>query len=161
MWVKRQCSACGVVKGIASYTKRGEGGKRRKVCRMCTREQRKNYSRTLPGYLTDRWRDLNNRTVNGSHPGWSNPKAQKYLSTGVRLEMTREQLKGFIEQHWHTISSLIEQGAKPVIDRIDASGHYELDNIRILSTAQNIRRMHGYEPETDDAERYGYDPEAA
>jgi hypothetical protein len=90
-------------------------------------------------FKTERWKGMNQRTVNGSSPQWSDPVKAKYFEKGVSLEMSREEFYAFCDANAKLILELRDAGEKPSIDRIDHTRGYSLDNIRILSFRENCR----------------------
>ena len=103
-------------------------------------ERRKAYAATAKGFTTSRWGDLNNRTVNGSHPGWTSQTNRRYLDAGVELRMTRQEFYDFVLEQWEVIQIIRAAGGIPTIDRIGPSIHYELGNIRFISRSENSRK---------------------
>ena len=93
--------------------------------------------RTVDGYITQLWHDLNRRTVNGSHPRWDDPSCRRYLRLGVRLEMIRNELEVLVVQHWPENQAIWDSGESVHIHRIGPSIHYSADNIEFLSQSDH------------------------
>ena len=91
---------------------------------------------TLAYFKYQTWRNINRRTINGSNP---RPEANcmRYIRRGVRLELTKDQFYAWCDEQALEIIKLYSDGWTPSIDRIDPNGHYQLGNIRILSTTAN------------------------
>ncbi len=105
------------------------------------------------GWAGQKWRLLNQRTVNGNNPT-NNRSAVAYRNRGVELRMTRPEFYTWVEIMWPLIKDMynvIEKNADkltlkqkmlllPSVDRIDGKGHYSLDNIQIVTVAANLRK---------------------
>jgi hypothetical protein len=87
------------------------------------------------------WGSLNSRTINGSCPRWSSKSFSRYLKQGIRLEVTRDELRTIVTEWWDRIQAMRAAGQTPSIDRIDANGHYSRDNIRFIPRSENSRRV--------------------
>lgn len=84
------------------------------------------------------WGGINQRVVNPTHKITYHTKSnQRYLTKGIRLEMTKDQFYQWCDVQKETILGLYAQGKVPSIDRIDPSGNYSIDNIRILDMREN------------------------
>jgi len=95
------------------------------------------------------WNGLNCRTTNGKYadkPYIRNNKCFRiYLRKGVELRMTKPEFMQFCYDNKNTIESMIasakgERRLRPSIDRIDSSGHYSIDNIRIVTVHDNVSK---------------------
>ena len=101
-------------------------------------EYHRTHKHTIDGFTRRVWNSLRSRTING-RPNWSNPADRWYLERGIRLEITRDELKVFIAANGASIQAIWDAGdVLPSIDRIDPNGHYNLDNIRIISLSEHI-----------------------
>lgn len=83
------------------------------------------------------WRNINRRTVNGTTPLWNDVNHQRYLNKGILNKLSRAEFEAFCDQNEGVILALWQEGETPTVDRIDSNGHYELENIRILSKRHN------------------------
>jgi hypothetical protein len=100
----------------------------------------KAYRSSFKGWISNTWSRLNARTVNGTHPNYNAFK--HYLEGGTRLDMTRQEFQTFCEENRDKIETMLGESnlrKRPSIDRID-KGHYNLDNIQILSVGENARK---------------------
>lgn len=97
------------------------------------RKRRADYD-PLNKFIRATWGNLNKRTVNGSCPDTSSPGTRRYLERGIRLEFTREEFVVWCAAQRTSILSM----DRPSIDRIDSTGHYRLENIRIVPLHVNM-----------------------
>jgi len=120
--------------------KTGKFGLRAK-CKICRKlhEAEKNkiykkkYRSTLWGCLKDVWYNLNYRC--------SNPKAKDYKRYGGRgIENRFKSFEDFYDYVTQVLKITTFKQIKGLeIDRIDNNGNYELDNIRFIPHAENMR----------------------
>lgn len=103
------------------------------------RAHRVSYGRTIDGFTTRVWDNLNSRTINGIHP-WSCKNCRTYLNRGIRLEITREELKAAVAASWSLIQAIWASGESVHIHRIGPSIHYSADNIEFLSQSEHRAR---------------------
>jgi len=103
------------------------------------RAYQKRYHLTIDGFIAAVWHRLNSRTINGSHPRWSR-RNRPYLMAGIRLELTRDELKAVITANRSVIQAIWAAGGTPSIDRIDSTGHYSADNIQFIPLRENCRK---------------------
>lgn len=96
-------------------------------------------AKAVARFKQNTWHRINGRTINGSCPDYKNPSNRRYLTKGVRLEMTRAEFYQWCDGHRADIVGLYRQGLKPTIDRKEDSGHYSRDNIRIADWSSNSR----------------------
>jgi hypothetical protein len=99
-----------------------------------------NHHKTISGFVTRIWNGINNRTVNGSHPNYKNKISRRYIERGIRLEITRKELKAKVLESWPVISAIWTNGGIPSIDRIDSNGHYSAQNIQFIPLSENCRK---------------------
>jgi hypothetical protein len=104
----------------------------------------KKYIKTISGFTTKVWGSINSRTINGSHPALNNKQCQSYLNKGIRLEITREELKQKITEDWIKIDLMIKNNQRPSLDRIDLTKHYTLDNIQFITQSKNSSKNSEY-----------------
>jgi hypothetical protein len=136
------CRECKNARLAAYYhTHREHISKRVLGYRKAHREQVKEYNtvyhRTISGYASRLWKYLNERTVNGAYPLDSH---RSYLNLGVRLEITRDELKALIIRHWDEVQAIWDSGESVHIHRTGPSIHYSADNIEFLSQSEHRAR---------------------
>ena len=103
-------------------------------------EYKNHYYHTPGGFATRKWNQINKRTINGSSPHWGCKSHRHYLNKGIKLLITKNELKQFVTDNWSKITAMWEKGQTPSIDRIDSDGHYSLDNIQFIPLRENCRR---------------------
>lgn len=84
--------------------------------------------------------NINNHTVNGTHPQFEENRHTSYLRKGIRLEMHKEAFREWCRERRTMIEDMANAGHRPSIDRINSDGHYQIDNIRVLPLSENISR---------------------
>lgn len=97
-------------------------------------------SNPLRRLRTRMWNNINHRTINGKYPDWNNRGTSAYLRKGIMLKLSREEFNAWFSRQHASILKLWEDGEKPSIDRIDPQGHYQLDNIQIISLRENMQK---------------------
>ena len=68
--------------------------------------------------------------------------SQRYVDRGVKSTIgnTPKEVADYLYTHFYDdVVSLIEDGKRPSVDRIDNNGHYTPDNIRIIDKDENSR----------------------
>jgi hypothetical protein len=113
-------------------------------CKPCSeterQKQRDKRRGTTQGFKLTSWHNINGRTANGAHPRWSEPrKVSLYLAKGVKLLMSKQEYYLWCDQHTEEIEDLYKAGKTPSVDRIDSSGHYSADNLRIIEADENLK----------------------
>lgn len=95
-------------------------------------------------WTVSRWRVINQRTVNGLYALESasskNPQHISYLRKGIRIEISQEDFFDFCSDNEQKILQMMADDLRPTIDRIDIDGHYSLENIQIISLAENLSK---------------------
>ena len=102
-------------------------------------EGQRRWARTWFGFACRTWYRINDRTINGEHPDFDNPKNLVYLKAGVEVRMSREEYVAWCESQKDVIEGMIARNEKPSIDRING-GHYELGNMQIVPLKDNCRK---------------------
>jgi hypothetical protein len=118
----------GIVCEVCGYNKYPvREGSQSYFCDTCHRRKER---KTPKGKAKAAWNAMRGRVTEG-------PRL-KECYRGVQIRMTREQ---FMEWAVPAFTKWIEEhpGVKSSVDRIEAAGHYELGNIRIISLSQNSR----------------------
>lgn len=87
--------------------------------------------------ITIAWNNLNRRTINGDYPNWKCKGTARYLQLGIELHLTRKQLETWFIERQKLVYDMWHAGERPSIDRIDSSGHYTLENIRLVTLKEN------------------------
>jgi hypothetical protein len=95
---------------------------------------------TFAHFKLRRWGDLNKRTVNGSSPSKKIKIVRFYLDKGIKLKMTREEFFAWCDANKNIYDALILAGETPSIDRLNSSGDYEINNIRLISKKENDKK---------------------
>lgn len=113
---------------------------RRPRDRVRDRAQGAAWRRTWQGFESQRWAQINHRTVNGAKPYWTNPQHMVYLSAGIELRMTRDQFREWCRSRAEQIEQMYRDGLRPSIDRIDGTGHYAVENLQLLPLSENCRK---------------------
>lgn len=101
-------------------------------CRPCDSKKQKLYGNTVPGKITRTWSSIARRVGNktGRDPTYSN----------IKLLMTREE---FVEWATGTLKDWVQHSELKyaTIDRVEESGHYEINNIQWLTHQDNCRKI--------------------
>lgn len=84
------------------------------------------------------WNNIRHRSKNSTAPQYGDRNCLRYIKKGICLFMTKPEFQSFCEDNKAKIKRYIKGGKRPSVDRINALGHYQLDNIRILPLALNI-----------------------
>ena len=101
------------------------------------------YSRTQHGYTKNLWKRINTRTINGYYSDPYKDNAVSYFRKGIRVELTYEELAEAVARSWHIIEEIWQRGGVATIDRINNDGHYSPDNIRFVTSVENVRNKSG------------------
>lgn len=135
----KTCTRCQQPKPLSSfYTQKP--GKVFARCKECTkaynrewkaknpekgRESQKQWNKTVNGYRHSMWNTMNQRC--GNHPAYRN----------IKVQMTKEEWYDFatplLERFFHD-----HPADTPSVDRIDPKGHYEINNLQIISWRENL-----------------------
>lgn len=134
--VVKTCTKCHETKCLNNFTtnKRNKDGKS-PWCHLCSnlhsREYRKLRLQTPTGKAAKAWDNISSRCCNksGQSPEYAN----------VELKMSRKKFIDWAIPEYEKFMYL-NPGVQPSVDRIDPDGHYEINNIRIISMAENCER---------------------
>ena len=67
-------------------------------------------------------------------------KKHLYYGKGIEIRMTKEEFYNWCERYKDLIENMYKNGEIPTVDRIDSNGHYEIQNIQIISLKENSAR---------------------
>lgn len=91
-----------------------------------------------------RWNTINQRTINGKYANQPsvtrNPQNMSYFKKNIRIDVSQEDFFDFCSDNEQKILQMMVDGLRPSIDRIDVDGHYTLENIQIISLAENLSK---------------------
>lgn len=136
----KQCSKCGEVKDLNLFYKlsSSKDGKRPDCKECCKKVKNKFKTKNSIKYRCNLMASgILDRTI------WDidKPKNKCYKDNNVKSEIgnTWTEISDYLyENFYNEIKTLIEQGVKPSVDRINSSGNYSPDNIRIIDLKENI-----------------------
>ena len=95
---------------------------------------------TIRKFVTSRWSKINTRTINGLYPDYNCPKAANYFANGIMVLCNKVEFELWCLSQAQHILNLINSGETPSIDRIDSTGHYSLENMRIISMTEQRKK---------------------
>lgn len=126
------CKHCGKQKPINDFsTDMSTKDNLQCWCRKCKAEQAKLYSKTLSGYLRNKFTHMKQRCNNPD-----NPYYKHYGKRGVKCQF--KNANSFV---CYVTSVLGYNTLKKIkglqIDRIDNNGHYKVGNIRFVTPKEN------------------------
>lgn len=84
----------------------------------------------------DRWASYRARKWSGMHRRVTESKHYSHVS----VEMTREEFYSWLNMRREKIESMLSQGLKPSIDRINNKIGYRLNNIQLIDTYENTQK---------------------
>lgn len=135
----RTCSRCGLSKPLSQFYKNGTS-KGRPECKQCTKEIRDQKKEAdLADYLL---KEMSGSILKRSRPIYGPVEKHKacYIGIECSLGKTVDEVYRLLKKHFYDdTKSLLDNGLRPSVDRIDPKGDYELTNIRIIDKYENGR----------------------
>lgn len=89
---------------------------------------------TLEYFKLYSWRNINNRSVNGSN---FQDRYRSYKKKNIQVLMSKDDFYNWCDNHAEEILYLYRDGKTPTVDRINSDGNYEIENIRVLDKDLN------------------------
>lgn len=139
--VKKTCSKCNLEKDISSFYRLSNSKDgHRPDCSDCCKKFKQDRKKLRP--VRDRCDRLGSSMMQRIDPNDTSPSNKCYRDNNVvsKIGRTGKEVADYLyENFYKEIESTIKEGKQPSLDRIDSSGDYSPDNIRIIPLEDNVR----------------------
>lgn len=133
----RTCGRCGLNKPLSQFYKNGSS-KGRPECKQCTKEIRDQKKEAdLADYLL---KEMSGSILKRTRPIYGPVEKHKACYVGIECSLgkTVDEVYKLLRKHFYDdTKTLLDNGLRPSVDRIDPKGNYELSNIRIIDKFEN------------------------
>jgi hypothetical protein len=138
--IMKKCSKCGEVKDLASFHKlTSSKDGYRSDCKACCKKQREVFKIKNP--VRDRTNKMATGILQRTIHDIDKDKNRCYKEHNVKSEIgtTYSEISNYLFDYFYNdIKILIDNGKIPSVDRIDSTGNYSPDNIRIIELMDNV-----------------------
>lgn len=132
---KKECKKCGDIKAMSEfYKERTNKDGLRGSCKDCERESSKRKRRTVKGLVNSIYHHQKEHSLSRVHPLPNYSKEELYLWVIAQSNFQK------LYSNWANGGYIRKQ--IPSVDRIDDYKHYSLDNIQLMTFAENEAKNH-------------------